>query len=109
MVRLKNFEILPVKYLGGTAQGVAFRQTVVVQGFYFTYLRSWTKVPLFLLISGSSNSCQSSEYCNLNHQVCLPKCTSNRDCEDGYKCSEGKCLKICENSNQCPSNTYCHK
>ena len=68
-----------------------------------------TAFEMYSLISGISNSCQPSEYCDLNHQVCLPKCTSNRDCEDGYKCSEGKCLKYCANSNQCPSNTYCHK
>ena len=62
------------------------------------------------LISGDSNSCQPSQYCHLDHQLCLPKCTSNKDCEDGYECSEGQCLKSCDDSNQCTAkDTYCHR
>ena len=35
----------------GTAQGVAFGQPDAVQGLYFPYPRSWTKVPLVLFDS----------------------------------------------------------
>ena len=55
--------------------------------------------------------CRSPQYCHIDHKVCLDKCSSNFDCEDDYKCHNGKCLQPCnESKDPCmASDQYCHK
>ena len=55
--------------------------------------------------------CDSNKYCHPDHKVCLEKCSSNFDCEDGYKCHKGKCLQPCNKSKDpcLAPDQYCHE
>ena len=34
-------------------------------------------------------------------------CTSNKDCQNGFKCDKGLCKRICENDSSCKDNKKC--
>ena len=63
---------------------------------------------------GAIATCPEDRYCHLDDKVCLFSCKSDKNCNDGYRCSKGgQCLKSCRDDSQC-SNTsngpqYCHK
>ena len=57
----------------------------------------------------SSQNCQSSHYCHIDHKVCHLKCSTDANCSGGYKCFNGECLSYCSLSKHCKSNQYCDR
>ncbi len=102
--------------LAGQASGTANKYKVPLKVTRASPVRVRTainriKVPPSEPQCGSDQECSLGYVCTANN--CVPKPEAPTlpcaiiDCSSGYACVDGKCLQLCQETAQCPANSFC--